>query len=166
MRALPARKRLPVVVTIRDVDVTRIVPGLYQGGVQAFEGKTNAITLRGIDMAVMLAPDANVRVFTPEMYEYALEDHWSDLEHLSNLDRIAKMAARRVKSGKRVAVFCRQGRNRSGLVTALTLRHLRPDWSGRKIVRHIQDRRPEALGNEAFEEYLKALPPRGFPRGR
>lgn len=158
---MPAPKRQHFVVTLRDMDVTRMLPGLYQGGVQYYEKRVSEIALKGVDMAVALAPDAGVRVYAPEMVEYELEDHWRDLDHLPDLERIARMVSRRVQNGKKVAVFCRQGRNRSGLVTALSMRHLKPQWTGQKIVRHIQSRRQDALTNEAFAEYLARLPRRG-----
>lgn len=61
-------------------------------------------------------------------------------------------------AGLRVLVHCRAGRNRSGLVAALVVRHeLRV--SGREAVAIVRQARPGALANPVFEEYLNTLQP-------
>lgn len=53
-----------------------------------------------------------------------------------------------LRNGRKVYVSCAAGRNRSGLVTALTM--IRLGWSGPAAVHRIQERRPNALTNRFF----------------
>lgn len=70
---------------------------------------------------------------------------------------LARELARRIRAGEKVLVHCRAGRNRSGLVTALTVRNLL-GCSGADALAHVQERRPRALANEHFATYLRSLP--------
>ena len=65
--------------------------------------------------------------------------------------KIAKL----VKQGKRVLIVCRQGRNRSGLVTAYTLMAL--GFSADEAIQRIrQARGSDALSNTFFEKLLRS----------
>lgn len=67
--------------------------------------------------------------------------------------RAGHLAARHVRGGEKVLLTCAQGRNRSGLVAALTLHDLL-GLSGPEAVRYVQRRRPWALMNESFVRAL------------
>lgn len=69
----------------------------------------------------------------------------------------AKSAAEALQADKKVLVTCYAGLNRSGFVTALTLRFV-TGWSGARCVELVQKRRFNALFNEYFIDYLSALP--------
>jgi protein-tyrosine phosphatase len=58
-----------------------------------------------------------------------------------------------IEHGGRIVTMCAQGRNRSGLVSALIVCGVRR-VGGREAVRHVRERVPEALSNEAFVEWL------------
>lgn len=74
---------------------------------------------------------------------------------------IATMAAGRVadfvRQKKNVLVTCMQGRNRSGLVSALALHNLY-GWSGIRCIHHVQSQRMDALTNDEFVLYLSTIP--------
>ena len=53
-----------------------------------------------------------------------------------------------------VFVFCREGRNRSGLVVGLTLRRL--GWTGQAAIDLIRSKRAKALTNTFFADMLLA----------
>ncbi len=66
-------------------------------------------------------------------------------------DRVVGMLG----AGKRVLVTCMAGRNRSGLVSALTIMRRR-GMSGAEAVEWIQARRDSALTNDSFAEWLRS----------
>lgn len=61
------------------------------------------------------------------------------------------------KSGAKIAVTCHMGINRSGLVSALTLRRLL-GLSGADARRMVQRLRPGTLTNKSFVAWLNELP--------
>jgi len=69
----------------------------------------------------------------------------------------ANEVVKRVRAGGHVLVTCWAGRNRSGLVTALSL-HKLTGLSGVQCVHIIRTARPLALTNLQFRAAIKALP--------
>jgi protein-tyrosine phosphatase len=69
---------------------------------------------------------------------------------------LAAECARQASYNKRILITCMQGRNRSGLVTALTLLKLFPGWTSEQAVKIIKRNRPDALTNTMFEQYIHA----------
>jgi protein-tyrosine phosphatase len=104
-----------------------------------------------LDHGVSTRPGNMLYVYFP-MFDEGLPD-------LGKLDALARMAAGLVRDGKRVLAHCSMGYNRSALLAGLTLVHL--GWSGREAVQRVRERRPGALFNETFAEYLSGLPPHG-----
>lgn len=74
-------------------------------------------------------------------------------------EQCADLVASEVRSGRNVLVTCAAGLNRSGLVTALALRNMYR-IPGVAAVAHVQSRRPGALSNSAFAEYVRDRLPR------
>lgn len=75
----------------------------------------------------------------------------------------AGQAVRAYREGKRVLITCAAGRNRSGLVTALSL-HFATGCGGRMAIEIIRARRNAcgpALSNDVFAKFLNAIPVRG-----
>jgi len=73
----------------------------------------------------------------------------------------AAQIARAVRHGKRVLVTCMQGKNRSGLLVALTLLQLYPTWTPQQAIAVVRRHRKlgggeEALANPMFEQFLLA----------
>lgn len=140
------------------IDATRIAPRLYQGGAP-HTGRVLAAT--GIHVLVLCAEEIQpaAACFPGVKVIHAPNDDSGSPPTVAQLqDAIA--AAAEVETwwrwGCRVLVTCAQGRNRSGLVTALVLRGLsgRPS---RECIAHIQQRRAGALTNPHFCRFLEAL---------
>lgn len=75
--------------------------------------------------------------------------------------RIATAAAENVANayaeGKKILVTCFQGRNRSGLITALAM-HLYYGMSGQEAVSIVKKQRKDVLTNPSFVDFLSTLP--------
>lgn len=78
-----------------------------------------------------------------------------DLPDMPKLQAVARLGADLIKSGHRVLSHCGMGFNRSALVAGLILVNLGMD--GAEAVAHLRGRRPGALFNEVFAEYLNQL---------
>lgn len=139
-----------------DYKAHKIADRLYQGGrPPPGDGLKNA----GIDVLVLCAEEWQDATMYPGVT--VIHAPGDDDRRLSTLFRCLptwQAAARQViehlKAGRTVLVTCMQGLNRSGMVTALALREL-TGWSGQVIVKHIQDRRPNALFNDTFAHYIE-----------
>jgi len=70
--------------------------------------------------------------------------------------RAARIVARRLIRGDRVLVTCLAGWNRSGLISALSLREA-TGASGKTVADVVQSRRPNALINGSFLRTLHRL---------
>ena len=71
-----------------------------------------------------------------------------------DIPRVAQVAASAIRGGERVLIMCHGGRNRSGLVVALTLCELR-DCTGAAALAAVRRARGRtALNNQLFCEYL------------
>ena len=68
---------------------------------------------------------------------------------------LAVFLAELYRGGHRVLVHCRMGFNRSPLVAGAILHRL--GWSGRDAVVRLRERRPGALFNETYCDYLECL---------
>lgn len=164
------RKACPVgrFVSLSELDINKVAPRLYLGGLGNYEGCKLAISKADLDIVVMLAPDAGVKFFTskdgnefPQVIELALQDDKSDLNYLPELISLAKQLARKIKAGKKVLCSCRLGFNRSGLICSLLLMNLNPTWSGKRIVRHVRTmRNDDVLTNPHFEKFIESIPGR------
>jgi protein-tyrosine phosphatase len=67
--------------------------------------------------------------------------------------RTAAELAKVLHRGGRCLVTCAQGRNRSGLVSALTLITL--GWKADDAIKAVRDARENALSNPVFVDYLR-----------
>jgi hypothetical protein len=145
---------------------SQIAPHLWQGS-QPIEG--DAVAKAGYRVLVLCADEyqpAMSRFIGLEDVIYAPND--DGFRPFSPLQKVtAQIAAGRVadyvRKGKNVLVTCMQGRNRSGLVSALTLHNLY-GWGGTRCVHHVQSRRWNALTNDEFVQYLRTIPAKQFAR--
>ena len=71
------------------------------------------------------------------------------------LDASADFVARLLQSGHRVLVHCGMGLNRSPLLAGIVMHRL--GWSGAAVVERLRERRPGALFNETYCDYLMKL---------
>ena len=82
-----------------------------------------------------------------------------DLPDLARMRALALMGAHLIREGQKVLAHCGMGFNRSALLAGLILTEL--GMSGTEAVNRLRERRPGALFNERFAEYLATLPPGG-----
>lgn len=138
------------------LDADEIVPQLWQGSVPR-GGKY--LSEHGFDCVVLCA------------YENQDASRYHDIDVIlapnddnyrrppTNEEMVIAMSAagevaKRLERGENVLVTCMQGRNRSGLVSALTL-HYWKGYSGVDATRLVQERRLTALQNPGFVAALK-----------
>ena len=82
-------------------------------------------------------------------------------EHLPDLPpfhAVARMAAELIRQHRRVLSHCGLGLNRSALMAGVILNEL--GMPGSVAVERLRERRPGALFNDQFAQYLASLPAR------
>lgn len=139
------------------LDASRIASGLYQGGVPPH---ADAVRRGGFDTLVLCAaeiqPPAEL-MGRLEALHCPLDDDptvaVSDSDWTKAVNT-AERVARRVRGGRRVLVTCAQGRNRSGLVSCITL-HLLTGMRGSECIGHIKRMRgSSACTNPQFNRVV------------
>jgi protein-tyrosine phosphatase len=114
-------------------------------------GITAIIDLDGdLDIGVSTVPNHMLYVYFP-IYD-------EDLPDLSKLHAVAKLGARLVANGEKVLAHCGMGLNRSALMAGLILTYL--GMKGEEAVTLLRQKRPGALFNENFADYLAKMPKR------
>jgi protein-tyrosine phosphatase len=103
----------------------------------------------GLDDGVPTTPDGIMYVYFP------FND--SQLPNLSRLHALGRLGASLIQSGHRVLSHCGLGFNRSALVAGVILKHM--GVAGPIAVEQIRARRPGALYNPVFADYLLAGAP-------
>ena len=86
-----------------------------------------------------------------------------DLPDLARMRALALMGAHLIREGQKVLAHCGMGFNRSALLAGLILIELGMD--GPAAVERLRARRPGALFNECFADYLLAMRPRSSGAG-
>ena len=90
-----------------------------------------------------------------------LDDGELSEKELMTAMETADLTARAFKAGKRILITCMQGRNRSGLVTALTL-HILYGMGGGAAAEMVRRRRRAptgpAMNNPSFNRFLENIP--------
>jgi protein-tyrosine phosphatase len=101
-----------------------------------------------LDCGVPSNPDEIIYIYFP-IYD-------EGLPNLARLHAIARLAADLCRQGESILTHCKLGLNRSGLLVGLILTYL--GLSGESAVTLLRERRPGALYNEIFADYLLTLP--------
>ena len=110
----------------------------------------------GIDVVIDL--DGGLDACIPAKANHCLyvyfpfDDDDEALPNLTKLRAVANLGAELITDGHRVLAHCNMGFNRSGLVAGLILKSL--GMPGDAAVTRIRDRRPGALYNDRFAEFL------------
>jgi protein-tyrosine phosphatase len=113
------------------------------------QGITAVIDLEGeLDHGISTVPNHMLYVYFPIFDE--------ELPDLGKLHAVAKMGARLVANGEKVLAHCGMGLNRSALVAGLILTHL--GMKGEDAVALLREKRPGALFNDNFANYLSGIP--------
>ena len=143
-----------------DWGIDQIKGNLYQGGqpIISYPGVPMADG-HTFDVLVLCAYELQFSTFKPaadtlRVYRCPLDDAvLTTVEAMAAIEA-GKFVARKLSEGKRVLVTCQQGRNRSGLVSAIALAvgGMQPH----QAIRLIQQRRKSALTNPSFVRFLMA----------
>lgn len=126
-----------------------ISPVIHDWNVVSSYGVDTVIDLEGgLDQCIPVVPNGCLYVYFP-IYDEQLPD-------LRKLEAVVSLGAHLVANEHRVLSHCGMGFNRSALVAGLILNRL--GMPGAVIVSRLRERRPGALFNQVFAEYLQSLP--------
>ena len=137
-----------------------------RSGGKLFQGGNDSIPKAkrlGIDTVVLAAYEHQPSLDPDlDVIRVHMDDDYPSTQFLPTFTRVvsevAGLVSDRVRTGRRVLVTCWQGRNRSGIVTAIALRKL-TDMSGSAAIHTLRRRRgPGVLTNSAFAEIVKTWP--------
>ena len=110
----------------------------------------------GIDVVIDLDGGLDACIPTEAnhcLYVYfPFDDDDQQLPSMTKLHAVAELAASLIREGHRVLTHCNMGFNRSGLVAGLILKAL--GMPGDAAVTRIRERRPGALFNDCFADYV------------
>lgn len=137
----------------------RVAQGGYPG--------PDARVFGSFDTVVFSAEEAQPRFRLPSgklaLYAPLDDDIYRPLPRAvgAELHPLAVNLATQARGGRKVLITCMQGKNRSGLITALTLLKLYPTWTPEQAIAIIRRNRKlpdgsQALGNTMFEMYIRA----------
>jgi len=119
----------------------------------------------GIDVVIDLEGEIDTCIPTATnrcLYVYfPITDDDEQMPCKTQLRALAKMGASLIADGHRVLSHCGMGYNRSALVAGMILVEL--GVSGPLAVEQIRARRPGALYNDRFADYLASLPTASAP---
>lgn len=136
-------------VAVDDDGLLFISPALHDWAILEDRGIDTVIDLEGgLDLGVPTVPNQYLYIYFP-IYD-------EELPRLSKLEAVSELGANLVLGGHRVLSHCGFGYNRCALVAGLILHRL--GMPGDAVVERLRQRRPGALFNERFAEYLRSLP--------
>jgi hypothetical protein len=119
----------------------------------------NVLAARGVDVVIDLEGGLDLCIPTQAnhcLYVYfPFDDDDRLLPSLTKLRAIAQLAASLVREGHTVLSHCSGGFNRSGLMAGLILTEL--GMSGAEALARIRAKRPGALYNGTFADYLTSV---------
>lgn len=125
-----------------------ISPVIHDWTIVSSYGVDTVIDLEGgLDECIPSVPNGCLYVYFP-IYDEELPD-------LRKLEAVVSLGAHLVAGGHRVLSHCGMGFNRSALVAGLILHRL--GMPGPDIITRLRTRRPGALFNQVFAEYLQSL---------
>ncbi len=112
---------------------------------------------RGIEVIIDLEGDLDCGVSTRPGHLLYIYHHIydEDLPDLPRMQGLAMLGAHLIRNGQRVLAHCGMGFNRSALLAGMILTELGMD--GAAAVERLRERRPGALFNERFAEYLATI---------
>jgi hypothetical protein len=114
------------------------------------------VALQGIDVVIDLDGGLDACIPTDAntcLYVYfPFDDDDEALPSVTKLLAVAELAASLIREGHRVLAHCSMGYNRSGLVAGLVLKAM--GMAGDAAVTRIRERRPGALYNDCYAEYI------------
>lgn len=139
---------------LNDLDANEIRHGLWIGSAQPAGA---AVAKAGFDSLVLCAIEYQIpsnMFFGVDVLHAGIDDNYDRMseEDWKIAQRAADYVAAKLDEDKKVLVTCIAGRNRSGLVCALTL--IRRGWSPENALTTIRQKRERALENPIFVRRL------------
>ena len=133
---------------VDDAGLLYISPAITEWSSAAALGINTVIDLEGgLDECIPTIPEECLYLYFP-IYD-------ENLPNLTRLEAVANLGAHLINEGHRVLCHCGMGFNRSALVAGMILCKL--GLTGPQAVERLRQRRPGALFNEVFAEYLGSL---------
>ena len=133
---------------VDDAGLLFISPAINDWNVLTRHNVDTVIDLEGdIDEGVPTFPNQCLYIYFPIFDE--------DLPNLDKLHAVGDLGARIVMTGHHVLSHCGMGFNRSALVAGVILNKL--GMPGPDVVQRLRERRPGALFNDCFADYLHSL---------
>lgn len=124
-----------------------ISPAIHDWQLLEHSGIRVVIDLEGgLDHGVPTLPDHTLYIYFP-IFDEGLPD-------LHRLHAVARLGASLIEAGQSVLSHCGAGFNRSALVAGMIM--VARGWRGADAVDRLRERRPGALFNEVFADYLAA----------
>jgi len=142
------------------VKLTEILPGvLYQSAEFpkiTIKEKLSILETYGIDIVVNLYknPDEELE---DRIYRYIYFPMSDGKVINQDICKFSNYVAKKIVNGHAVLTHCHAGRNRSGFFNALVVRKVLK-ISGEQALEYVRRKRPRAIDNIYFEEYLRKLP--------
>lgn len=142
------------------IDVSQIVTGLWVGAAPERWSEIDSETSLGTPDVVFCAPHRHEDLATwPSRPNWRHLPFTDDIQPPTARERdVIRQAVQHVVDARRVGrpvlIFCREGRNRSALVAGLAIRQLLPDFSVDDVMTAILAKRPRALSNYFFTQYV------------
>lgn len=143
------------------LDANQVYPGLWQGAIPPEGSALAKLGFQGLVLCAKEHQPHAERFPGVQVIHSPNDDDFSRLPTRGELQmavQSAKKVAAMVLGGGKVLVTCRMGKNRSGLVSALTL-HLLTGQSGSACIKQIQSRRQKAMRNPGFNYCVSNLKP-------
>jgi hypothetical protein len=133
---------------IDDAGRLYIAPVIREWSAVSSLGVDTVIDLEGgLDDCIPTTPEQCLYVYFPMLDE--------ELPNLTRLHAVGMLGSHLIQNDHRVLCHCGMGYNRSALVAGVILNKL--GFPGTDIVERIRTRRPGALFNPVFAEYLASL---------
>lgn len=133
---------------------------IYQGGKKDIR---SAIEYSDLDAIVFAAYEFQPKIRASRIIPiYApLDDNFDpspeDAKYtIKTANEAAEKVAKLVRQGKKVLVSCQAGWNRSGIITALSIKKL-TNYKGNEIITLIKLNRRFALSNPAFQTFIRKI---------
>ena len=121
----------------------------------------NTVAARGVDVVIDLEGGLDLCIPTQSNHclyvFFPFDDDDRELPSRTKLRAIAQLGATLIRNRHTVLAHCSAGFNRSGLVAGLILTEL--GVPGTLALARIRERRPGAIFNENFADYLASLGP-------
>ena len=133
---------------------------LYQSGAPEEGADWQPILDRKIDVVVdlygTLDPDVPTDPNSILYLFWPIEDA-AVLPDIKVLDVLTDAVVHLIRLGHKVLVHCHRGKSRSGLFNAIVVMKM-SNLDGSAAIELVRQRRPGALGNQTFVQYLQGLP--------